>query len=512
MEKKQKTKLPVSFSKYLVLFLFISISISSYTFAGNDTIIYLRAVDIDTLDPGETTDSYSSEVIYNIYEGLVKSVKNSIEVEGCLAKSWVVKDNGKRWIFKLKKGIKFHNGEDFNAKAVEISFKTRLENKDKYKNWNLNFAHIDNIRTVDDFTVEFVLKMPYVPFLYSLANAKSTIVAPSSYTGKEFKPVGTGPFKFFKWSRDKYVTLVRNEGYRDCVPRISRVIFKVVKEAAWRFLQMKTGKADIAFVKSGHEYEEIRGHRNIGILSVPSINIHSLGFNLRKKPFNDIRVRQAFSHMINKEMLIKHIFQNFARDATTPLPPHIFGFNREIKNYRFDIKRAGKLLREAGYKNGFKVSLYYSVNSNNLEVIASALKRAAKKLKITIKKMPLPFDELRTAINIGRHDMYMIGWAGDIPDPDVYLYHTFTLKRGHLNRTGYNNPELTDLIEKARKTVDINKRRSLYFRAQEIIHRDIPTIPLYNLNDLLIFNKRIKNVYVDQLSSLIFKDMYLEEN
>lgn len=507
-----KSKGSTYITKHLVLLIFLFISIFTYSFAENNTIIYLRSVDIDTLDPGKTTDSYSTEVIFNIYEGLVRFAKNSTKVEGCLAQSWIVKDNGKRWIFKLRKGVKFHNGENFNAKAVEISFKTRLEKKDKYQNWNLNFAHIADIRAVDDFTVEFVLKMPFVPFLYSLANAKSMIVAPSSYIGKEFKPIGTGPFKFFKWSRDKYVTIVSNKGYWDFVPRISKVIFKVVKEAAWRFLQMKNGKADLAFVKSGHEYEEIRGHRNIGILSVPSINIHSLGFNLRKKPFNDLRVRQAFSHMINKELLIKHIFQNFARNATTPLPPHIFGFNTEIKNYRFDIKRAGKLLREAGYSNGFKVSLYYSNNSNNLEVIASALKRAAKKLKIIIKKMPLPFDELRTAINKGSHDMYIIGWAGDIPDPDVYLYQTFTLKRGHLNRTGYNNPELTKIIDDARKTIDVNKRKLLYFRAQEIIHRDIPTIPLYNLNDLLIFNKRVKNVYVDHLSSLIFKDMYLEEN
>ncbi|MEN8153832.1 MAG: ABC transporter substrate-binding protein [Acidobacteriota bacterium] len=500
------------FIKRSVLLLFLFLSIFSYSFSDHNSIIYLKSIDIETLDPGETTDSYSTEVIFNIYEGLVRFVKNSTKIEGCLAKSWIVKDNGKRWIFKLRKDVKFHNGEDFNAKAVEINFKTRLKNKDKYQNWNLAYAYLDHVRAIDEFTVEFILKIPYIPFLYSLANAKSMIVAPSSYTGRIFKPVGTGPFIYSEWRKDKYVTIVRNTVYWDSVPKISKVVFKIVKDAAWRFLQMKTGKAELAFVKSGHEYEEIRGHREIKIISVPSITIHSLGFNIRKKPFNDIRVRQAFSHMINKEKLIKHVFQNFAGDASTPLPPHIFGFNDRIKNYRFDIKKAGKLLREAGYEKGFKVSLYYSINSSNLKTIAIAFKRAAKKLKINIIMKPLPFDELRAAINKGIHDMVMIGWAGDIPDPDVFLYNTFTLKKGHLNRTGYNNPELTKIIDKARSTVDMDKRKSLYFKAQEIIYRDIPLIPLFNLNDLFIYNKKVKNVYVNRLSILIFKDMYLEDN
>lgn len=510
MEKRRKAKMGNRKIVFLILILFLS---TSYNFpASQDTILYLRATAVNTVDPGKTTDRYSSEIISNIYEGLVKFRKNTSVIEPCLAEHWTVKDNGKRWLFYLKRGVKFHNGESFNAKAVEFTFNKRFEGKDyKYKKWYFYYSNISKIEAIDDFTVEIILKKPFTSFIYTLANPKAYIVAPSSYSGEEFDPIGTGPFVFSKWVKGRYLTIERNKKYWAGSVKISKVIFKLVKDAAWRILQLKNGKADISLIDSSKEYEEIRGRREIKILSAPSLDTHYLAFNTKKEPFKKLEIRKAFAHLLNKKSLIRHIFQDFAKNATTPIPPHIFGFNNSINDYDFDIKKAKMFLQKAGYNDGLKVKLYYSSSTSSLDELANRIKRNARTVNILIQKVRLPFANLRKAVDKSEHDILLMGWVGEVPDPDSFLYPTFTLKKGHTNRSFYNNPLLTKILEEARETGDPQKRKTLYFKAQQIIHVDIPWIPLYHLNNMLAFNKKIKNIYINQLSHLIFKDAYLEK-
>lgn len=480
-------------------------------YAADSPLIYLKGVYISTLDPGLTSDVYSSEVISNIYEGLVRYKKGSVGVEPALAVSWKAENDGKRWVFNLRKGVKFHNGEKFNSAAVEVNFKTRIFNKKKYTNWNKVNSHIVSIRPIDKYTIEIILDKPFVPFLNSLASPKHKIVAPSSYVSGKFLPSGTGPFKFLKSSPGKYLTLIRNENYWEEKARIPKIIIKIVDDVAWRIIQLKSGKASMLKVKSSKEYEEIRGRREFKTISLPSISVHYLAFNTQKGIFKNRNIRRAFAHLINKDSLIWRIFQNFASNSTTPIPSGVFGFNPEIKDRPFDLSKAKSLLNLEGIKEGSRVSLYYSRNSETLEEIAGVVKKFAARVGIHVYKVPLHFAELRNAIKSKRHDMVMLGWSADIPDPDVFLFGTFADKNSEFNRSGYSDPELTRLLTEARKTINRDKREKMYFRAQEIIARDCPWIPLFNMSYILVYNKKIKGLYINQFSYVIFRDAYMEE-
>ncbi len=493
--------IPVSI---IVLLLF---SPHIYSSPKNNTLIYLGPVDVSTLDPGLVTDRYSSEVIANIFEGLTRYEGKSINVEPCLAESWKMFAKGRRWVFKIRKGVKFHDGEPLTAFSVVNSFSVRLRTKEKYKEWNSFYTYLEKVAAFGTHTVQFLLSEPYAPFLYQLASPKSSIIGSSSYESDNFKVVGTGPFVLGERKPGKFIKILRNESYWNRKAYLSAVIFKTIKDQRWRILQVSNGTADVSLLESMLGYNEITNKKNLRVLSVKSAVVSYLSFNTRRGPFRDRRMREALAHLINKEVVISNIFQNFGKNATSPVPPGIFGHNPQLKDYKFDLGEAKRLKIEAGYKSEIEVSLYYGKNSQNLENIAVVLTRSAKKIGIIIKRNPVSFSEL---LNIGynKHDMLMMGWVGDIPDADVYLYPNFTEHSGSLNKSGYINPRLSNLINKARRVSDKEVRKNLYFESQEILHNDLPWIPLYYPNELLLHNRNVKNLSIQPLSFLNFRDVF----
>jgi len=493
----------------LTIFSFLFVLFSPYINPSDtdNTLIYLSPVDVITFNPGLVTDRYSAEIISNIFEGLVRYKQESSDIEPCLAISWKSYNKGKRWVFKLRKGVKFHNGESLTALSVVNSFAEKLSRKNKYKEWNTFYTYLEKVSAFGTHTVQFLLSEPYAPFLFQLASPKSSIVARSFLKGEVTNPVGTGPFLFGGRKKGKYVKLLRNENYWGRNARLDAVIIKVVKDQKWRLLQMKNGKADVALLESGYDIDEIQRGNELKIVSGVSSLVHFLAFNVKKGPFRDKNLRHAIAHMINKEVVIKKIFQDFAETAYGPVPPGVFGYNPDLNRYKYDIEKARKLKEKANFHSDVDVSLYYSGNSNNLEAIAAVLVRAGKKIGINIERKAIPFAEL---VNIGydTHDMLMLGWAGDIPDADVYLYPNFTGKSGKLNRSGYVNPELTRILKKARMTSNRDEREKLYKSAQEIINGDSPWIPLYHLKNILLLNKNVFGIKIQPLSYLNFRDVY----
>ncbi|MCK4889633.1 MAG: hypothetical protein KAS97_06840, partial [Candidatus Aminicenantes bacterium] len=412
-DKRDNIRLPgikVVLSILFVLLFFPSI----YSSHLDNTLIFLSPVDVITFDPGMVGDIYSSQVIENIFEGLTRYKNGTIKIKPGLSERWNMYDNGRRWVFILRRGVKFHNGESFNAASVVSSFSTRLNNKKKYKEWNTSYTYLKSVREIDNYTVEFLLTEPYAPFLYRLASTNASIIAPSSYDGEDFSPIGTGPFRFGERKQGKFVKILRNNTYWDKRPLLSAVIFKVVKNQNWRILQLENGKADAALLESEIFIEDVSRGKKLRIISGRSPGIYYIAFNMRKGPFRDKRMRQAVAHLIKKEAVIKKIFQSFAENATSPVPPQMFGHNPELKDYSFNIKEAKRKLYEAGYKSEVDVSLYYSDNSESLENIANVLSRSARKIGLNIKRIPVPFSEL-VNIGYGRHDMLILGWIGDIP-------------------------------------------------------------------------------------------------
>lgn len=478
--------------------------------AEQNSIVYLRPADALVLNPWQADDFYSNEIAANIFEGLVRFKKNSTAVEPCLATSWSIMENGKRWRFVLRRGVRFHDNTPFDARAVLYSFQSRLEKRQTaYQRLSFLFSFITAIRSNDPYSVEITLDRPYAPFLIALADSAAFIQPPQAAGAAPFLPVGTGPFRFSSWSKGKSLILARNPGYWAGTGNIEKIIFKFMPDSLGRLLQIKNGSADLTTIQSAKEYEELSRHNDIAILSNPSISTHYLAFNTRKKPFDRIEIRAAFLHIINKEKMVKQIFQKLADPAYTALPLPLFPAGKTAPQSSFSLEVARRLLKMGGQENGFDCSLYFADGQEGIEEIADLLAIFARKVRINIKKIKLPFTELVKVANRGDHDLLIMGWFSS-PDPDFFLYPLFTFSAGNRNRFFYENPDLTRLLDLGKTTLDSRKRDQIYLEALAILKKDVPWIPLFHLIDTMACSKNLNGVGFSPLGHILFRDVTKE--
>jgi len=484
----------------------LSIFLSFFLSSSDQSIIYIRGVDSSTLEPGRSEDLYSSEVIANMFEGLVRFKKGTYDIEPCLALKWEMSKDHREWVFYLRRGVRFHNQKTFDSSSVVATFKRRLEtDKAQLKRQWFFFPNIESVEALDQVTVKIILKKPYAPLLPALTDPAALIVAPESYLQSgTFKPIGTGPFSFESWEKGKTLILKRNPDYWNGKISISRIIFKIITSPASRTLQLRNGNADVLKVQTAVEFEEFLGRMEVKTFTVPSRDVHYLVFNTKKHPINRVNIRQAFAHLINKDGLVKHIYQKVAIPAVTPIPPNFFGFNSEIMDYQYNIANARDLLKKEGLEAGFTVTLFFLQRNLGLHKIANIIAANARKVKIRVNKIPLPFMELVKRCDRGNHDLALWGWSAP-PDPDFFFYPLFTMTPGNKNRAFYENPALLSLLNKARETFDPVQRAGYYRKVQEIIHKDLPWIPLFHQLTVVAHRENVENLYTTPNDYLIFK-------
>jgi peptide/nickel transport system substrate-binding protein len=488
---------------------FLLFVLSFFAPATERPVVYLRLTDSLTIDPGRIEDSYSQEVIFNVFEGLTRLRPDRMETEPCLAERWLTREDGRHWIFYLRRGVTFHNGAPFSARSVVYSFKKRLAKRTgEYLSFGRFFPYILDVRALDDWTVEFLLSRPYSQFPLALVDQRASIVAPGSCDGPQFKPVGTGPFVLSEWVRGKSMVLIRFDRYWHRPAKLAKVVIKYEPNAATRLAQIKNHGADIDFLKSAKEYDELLGRTDIAIISEPKLSTHFLGFNCRKAPFSSLPARQAIFHLLDRKIMVKQVFQNFAIPASSMLPPNSPGFNARIGGDDFSPEKARKLLRQAGLGDGFSCRLYYSEGQFGLEDVASVIATNARQIHIAVKRIRLPFAELMRAVREGEPDMFLLGW-GFAADPGVHMNPMFMLYPGRRESTMSASPEFVGLLAQAEASADDSQRGGIYDAAQLRLHEDMPLIPLFYLNQVLAYNKRLRGLRMNPFGFLIFKDVYL---
>lgn len=473
----------------------------------DESLIYLREIDASQLDPGKSSNLYSSEVIVNIFEGLVRHEEGSFDIEPCLASSWRMEEEGRRWIFTLRRGVRFHNGQIFDSSSVVNTFTKRLEpGEAEPRKWWFFFPYLETVRALNPYTVEIVLNKPFAPMLQALADPIASVVANKSY-GEDgsFHPIGTGAFKFESWDPGKQLILKRNDSYWGGGAPLSRVVYKVVASPTAKITQLRNGQADLVRLNSASEYDQLLGKQEVDVLSVNTLQVYYLAFNTSKPPFDRMEVRRAFAHLINKVGMIRHIFQRLSAVAITPIPPPLFGFHDGIKDYQYNPERARRLFNRAGLGSGFDARLYFVERDLGIQKIAGIIAGNAKQFGINITRVSLPFLELTARVDKGEHHMVLMGWVG-LPDPDHFLFPILTLERGNKNRAFYNNPRLTEILLRARFTLSRPERIKLYKEAQEIIHADVPWIPLHHGRTMIAHRRNIGHLHVDPADRMIFRN------
>ncbi len=498
--------------KYLGALFAILIFVPSLSMAASDTLMWGRGGDSVMLDLAQATDGESIKAGIQILENLVKFGDNSMDVEPQLAESWKVSDDGLIWTFNLRKGVKFHDGTDFNSKAVYDSF-ARIIDKDhpfhgygKWKYLSLSLKYVTEIKIIDDYTISLTTKMPYAPLINNLALWLCPILSPKAMA--EYKdqigthPVGTGPFIFDKWVRDDHISLIRNDSYWGGPSKLKKIIIKSIPETSTRLMALQSGSIDIADDLDPDSITLVKKNKNLVVKENASVNVGYIAINTSKPYLADPRVRQAINHAVDKNILIQTLFQGLAIPAKNPFAPSIWSYNDAVAPYDYDPAKAKALLKEAGFDRTREIELWAMPVSRaympdpvkTAELIQAYLSAVGIKCKI----VRYDWGTYLKKTSNGEHDLCMLGWLGGNADPDNFLYGLLSADTakipGASNVAIWKNAEFTDLVKKAQKTFDKAARTEYYKKAQVIAHDQAPWMPIAHTKVVRCFNKKVQDI------------------
>ncbi len=489
-----------------------------------DTLVFGRGGDSTSLDPITTTEGESFKVTVNIFDTLLTYGKQDTTLQPGLAEKWEASSDGLSYTFTLKKGVKFHDGTDFNAEAVVFNFNRWMNgDADQFPYYSMFGGYkkdeghvIKEVKAVDESTVQFTLKRPQATFLKNIAMSCFGIASPTAVEkdGDKFRenPVGTGPYKFKEKANDKIVIEKNEDYYVDGEPKLKTIIFRTIPDNSARLNALTSGEIDLMDGVNPSDLETIKGNSNIQAIERPSMNVGYLGFNVTKKPFDNPKVRQALSHAVDKQAIIDAFYLGMAKPAKNPLPDSVEGYNDEIQDYEFDLEKAKALLKEAGYPDGFKMDLWAMPVPRPYipegKKIAEAIQANFEKIGVKAEIQTVEWATYLEKAAAGEFPAYMLGWTGDNGDPDNFIYTLLDKDSiGSNNYSYYSNDKLHDILIEAQTIVDQEKRNVLYKQAQEIIHEDAPWIPLVHSTPLLAASADLTGLVPHPTGSDILKNV-----
>ena len=463
--------------------------------ASRDRVTIYHSSVADSIHPY----NHSSSPIYgnwqHVIEPLVELDYDKKDYVGILAESWEFQ--GKQWVFKLRKGIKFHNGAPLTSKDVAFS----VERMRDTKGGSLqapNFKDVTEIQTPDDQTVIFVTKQPLAIFLDRLENRFIISKVAGDKYGDELyeNPIGTGPYKFVSYQRGGNMVFTRNDDYWGGKANIKEVVFRKVTEDAARLAALESGQADFINNVPIHEVARLKRHPRVRIDQIEGLRMFFLTMNVAMKPFDNKLVRQAVNYSVDAPAIVKNIFDGIGYPLNGPVGANVIGADPKLKRYPFNPSKAKELLAQAGYKDGCDIQLYYSSgrypkDREVCQVVAAQLVKGGFRVELISQEWALFWG--KDGVNGGKLPFYYIG-RGSLTDADT-LYDQY-FRTGTTKRCNYSNPEFDKLIVEQQKTDNNQKRVALLQQAGKILMEDVPFVPLYNLADIygvaknLVWKKR----------------------
>ena len=494
------------------------------TTAGGDLII-AELSDVQSLDPHGSNDVSSSNVQSNIFETLVIRDANG-ELAPGLAESWTQVDD-LTWEFKLRTGIKFHDGEDFNAEAVKKSF-DRILDPEVASPRAFLFEMVTEVKVIDDNTVQFITEYPFSPLLAHLTHNGGGIISPAaidadyaaitddvkagSVIGTGKAAFGTGPFKYDDWTPGTELKIVKNADYWGTAASVDSVTFKVIPESAVRIAELQTGSAHIIGAVEPSQVANVNTFPDASVLETPTSSLTYIGFNTNKEPFNNPKVRQAISKAIDRVTLIDGIYEGFGIPAISPLSPGIFGYTEDVTSMEYNLEEAKALLAEAGYADGFKTTIWTNDNPARRNV-AIVLQQGLKELGIDVEIQELEWGAYLEKTAAGEHDMFILGWSNSTGDADYGIYALFhSSQHGDPgNRSFYSNAKVDELLDAGRREADQEKRLGIYQEAIQIISDDSPMAFVLHPSNLVGVSKKVTGFSVSADSIYRLTDVKINE-
>lgn len=489
-----------------VLAIVLSLMLSTALFAGcggeeksagkaKDTVIVGTGYDAKTLDPIATNDVASSNVMCQIYGTLVQ-VNEKGEIIPMLAESFKKLDE-KTYEFKLKKGVKFHNGEELKASDVKFTLERAASPLGAAVAHLFEPLDVSSLKVVDDYTIQMKLKYVFPPFIAtSLTHTGGSILNEKAVkaAGKDYgqNPVGTGPFKFSKWTKGDRIELTRNDSYYGEKPAFKTLVIRPIPEATNRAIELESGGIDVCYEVSANDLKRLQDNKDVKILRVLDNGTTFMGMNTKKKPYDDVRVRQAISYAIDTKTVVDTVWRGIGRAAVGPVPPNIKYHNSALKQHEYNVEKAKQLLKEAGYPDGFKTSIWTNDRKERIDM-ATIMQNQLKQVGITAEIKVVEWGAYLEGTARGDQDMFIIGWTASGNDPDISLFAQFhSTKHGAGgNRCFYKNDKVDELLLKGRQMEDSDDRKKIYTDLQDMINADAPWIFLNNSEQVVAVRKDI---------------------
>jgi peptide/nickel transport system substrate-binding protein len=451
----------------------------------NGRLVLALLGEVSVLNPILSTDTASSAVEGTIFSGMTK-INEKLEVIPDLAASWEVSDDGKIWVFHLRKDVRWHDGKPLTAEDVVFTYNAILNpkvNSVRRSDYIINGDPI-KFKVLDKQTVQAILPQPFAPFL---VRSGMSIIPKHILEGKDINtadfnrnPVGTGPFKFKEWVTGDHVSVVRNPDYYLGKPKLAEIIFKVIPDANAQLVALEAGEIDETGIPP-KDYKRMKALEGINVFEYDALTYTYLGLNLANPKFADKRVRQALAYATNKKQLVDLIFKGLASPAYAPSAPVSWAYSDEVAKYEYNLQKAKQLLKEAGAQD-LEFSILVNQGNKEREKAAVILQQQYKKAGVKVNIRVMEWSALLKITNAPKDpkdfESVIIGWSLGL-DPDAFsIWHSTQYPKG-FNFIGYNDPEADRLLESGRTTMDKAQRKEIYAKLWQAIAKDQPYIFLW---------------------------------
>ena len=470
--------------------------------------------DVSVLDPWNVVDDNSLQVTQQIFEPLVTYDERSFDIRPNLAVSWQTSPDRRQWTFKLRDGVKFHDGTDLNSEAVVFNFdRARLTAfpyrnhtpvADDYEYYQSMWGGLDDaslitkVEAFDRLTVRFTTRTPFGPFLPTLAMATFGIVSPASIRADpdgwmlptSRSAAGTGPFRFTPgaWEKDQVITLERNPGYwrTDAqgtrLPYVDRVQLRTVRETEFRVIGLRAGRFDAIRDFSPADLPLLKSDRKVVLLERPPNNIGYLRFNTTHPPLDQPDVRRALAMAIDRQAIVDAVFGGFALPASQFLAPGMVGYDDAAREFQpLDIEGARRLLAAANATD-FELELWYMDVARpyfpDPKRVAESVAFDLRRLGITVVLRTIDFTAYRDRAKRNQLQAWLLGWTGDNGDPDNFLCVFFCNTGQNGSWSDASAQQAVQLLRSATLETDAARRGELYRQASRIVQRGVPAVPL----------------------------------
>ncbi len=461
-----------------------------------NTLTWAQGADVTSLDPHQGKETPAVQVNTQIFDTLVTVDPETNEVVPQIAESWEQTDD-QTYVFKIREGIKFHDGSDLTAEDVKFSL-DRARNSAAVS-YIVNF--IEEVTVDDDHTVTVKTTAPYAPTLRNLAIPFAAIVPKAVVEADENafiqNPVGSGPYKFVEWNHGDHVTLKAFDDYYAGKPETENLIMKVIPETSQRTIALETGEVDLAYDLAVNDIPKVNSDDKLTVYEIPSLTCWYVSMNMNKKPFDNPKVREAMSMAIDRQTIIDTINAGSGQTADAIIAPAVFGYySTGVKEY--NPTKAKELLAEAGYPNGFSTTLWVNDNQSRIEM-CQAIQAMLLEVGVQCNLEVLEFGSFISRTTAGDHDLAYFGWTTSSGDAD-YSYYSLehsTQQGAAGNRSFLADPDVDKLIEEARSNTNEEERKELYKELAIKLDEINNNIPVYYSSINVGANKKVEGFVMD---------------